>query len=162
MTRSPDHSILEIGVISDTHGLLRPEALAGLAGSRAIIHAGDVGDPAILNELERIAPVTSVRGNIDIAPWAKVLPQTNVLETGGVSLYVLHNINELDLDPAAAGFTAVIYGHSHKPSMEQRRKVLFFNPGSAGPKRFGLPVSIGKLIVRDGKLMPELIELKVG
>jgi len=159
MTRSPDHSILQIGVISDTHGLLRPEAFATLAGSQAIIHAGDVGDPAILNELERIAPVTAVRGNIDIAPWAKALSQTNVLETGGVSLYVLHNINELDLDPAAAGFTAVIYGHSHKPSIERRKKVLFFNPGSAGPRRFSLPVSIGKLIVRDGKLMPELIEL---
>jgi putative phosphoesterase len=161
MTLSPDHSILQIGVISDTHGLLRPDALAALAGSQVIIHAGDVGDPAILKELERIAPVTAVRGNIDIAPWVKALPQTNVLETGGVSLYVLHNINELDLDPAAAGFAAVIYGHSHKPSIERRRKVLFFNPGSAGPRRFSLPVSIGKLIVRDGKLMPELIELKV-
>src|SRR5215469_13276648 len=98
MTRSPDHSILQIGVISDTHGLLRREALAGLTGSQAIIHAGDVGDPAILNELERIAPVTAVRGNIDIAPWAKALPQTNVLEIGGLTLYVLHNISELDLD----------------------------------------------------------------
>ena len=161
MTRPPDHPILQIGVISDTHGLLRPEAVVALAGSEAIIHAGDVGDPAILTELERIAPVTAVRGNIDIAPWANALPQTNVLEMGGVSIYVLHNIGELDLDPAAARFAAVIYGHSHKPTIELRKKVLFFNPGSAGPRRFSLPISVGKLVVRDGKLKPELIELKV-
>ena len=159
MTRSPDRPILQIGVISDTHGLLRPGALSALAGSKAIIHAGDVGDPAILTELERIAPVTAVRGNIDIAPWAKTLPQTNVLEIGEVNIYVIHNINELDLDPAAAGFAAVIYGHSHKPTIEHRKKVLFFNPGSAGPRRFSLPISVGKLVLRDGKLEPELIEL---
>lgn len=152
---------INIGVISDTHGLLRVEALAALAGSDAIIHAGDVGDPEILTDLERIAPVTAVRGNIDIAPWAKALPQTNVLGIGGVSIYVLHNVNELDLDPAAAGFDAVIFGHSHRPVIEQRKGVIFFNPGSAGPRRFSLPISIGKLVVRDGKLEPELVELEI-
>lgn len=152
---------INIGVISDTHGLLRPEALAALAGSDAIIHAGDVGDPEILTDLERIAPVTAVRGNIDIAPWAKALPQTNVLGIGGFSIYVLHNVNELDLDPAAAGFGAVIFGHSHRPVIEQRKGVIFFNPGSAGPRRFSLPISIGKLVVLDGKLEPELIELGI-
>jgi uncharacterized protein len=161
MTRSPDHPAVQIGVISDTHGLLRPEALAALAGSEAIIHAGDVGDPEILTELERIAPVTAVRGNIDIAPSAKALPQTNVLGIGGVSIYVLHNVNELDLDPAAAGFAAVIFGHSHRPVIEQRKGVIFFNPGSAGPRRFSLPISVGKLVLQDGKLKPELIELRI-
>jgi uncharacterized protein len=161
MTRSPDHPALQIGVISDTHGLLRPEAFAALAGSEAIIHAGDVGDPEILTELERIAPVTAVRGNIDTAPWAKGLPQTNVLGIGGVSIYVLHNVNELDLDPAAAGFAAVIFGHSHRPVIEQRKGVIFFNPGSAGPRRFSLPISVGKLVLQDGKLKPELIELRI-
>ena len=155
-------SPLHIGVISDTHGLLRPEAVAALAGSQAIIHAGDVGDPRILTELERIAPVTAVRGNVDIASWAKTLPQTNVLEISGLTLYVLHDIHELDLNPAAAGFAAVIYGHSHKPTIEQRKNVLFFNPGSAGRRRFNLPISVGKLIVQHGKLAPELIALKVG
>ena len=160
MTRSPDHPI-SIGVISDTHGLLRPEALAALRGSHAIIHAGDVGDPAILKQLEQIAPVTAVRGNIDTAAWARTLPETNVLEIGGVSIYVLHNVQELDLDPGAAGFAAVVFGHSHRPVIERRKGVIFFNPGSAGPRRFNLPISIGKLIVRDRQLEAELIELRV-
>ena len=157
---SPDHPI-SIGVISDTHGLLRPEAIAALHGSKAIIHAGDVGDPAILKQLEQIAPVTAVRGNIDTAAWARTLPETNVLEIGGVSIYVLHNVQELDLDPGAAGFAAVIFGHSHRPVIERRKGVIFFNPGSAGPRRFSLPVSVGRLVAPDGKLEPELIELKV-
>ena len=160
MIRSPDHPI-SIGVISDTHGLLRPEALAALQGSHAIIHAGDVGDPEILKELEQIAPVTAVRGNVDTAAWARTLPETNVLEIGGVSIYVLHNVQELDLDPGAAGFAAVIFGHSHRPVIERRKGVIFFNPGSAGPRRFSLPVWVGRLVARDGKLQAELIELKV-
>ena len=149
-----------VGVISDTHGLLRPEALKVLRGSEAIIHAGDIGDAAILKELERIAPVTAVRGNVDTDAWAKALPQTNVLQIGDVNIYVLHNVGKLDLDPAIAGFAAVIFGHSHQPLIERRKGVLFFNPGSAGPRRFSLPISVGRLTLRDGQIHPELIELK--
>jgi hypothetical protein len=150
-----------IGVISDTHGLLRPEAIDALQGSNFIIHAGDVGDRGIIGQLERIAPLTLVRGNIDTAAWSKKLPERNVLQAGGLSFYVLHNALELDLNPHAAGFAAVIFGHSHQPSIEWRKDVLFFNPGSAGPRRFRLPISVGKLMVKDGKLEPELIELHV-
>jgi putative phosphoesterase len=150
-----------IGVISDTHGLLRPEAVEALRGAEAIIHAGDVGDPAILERLEKIAPVTAIRGNIDTAPWAKPLPQTNVLEFAGKTIYVIHNIQELDLDPQAAGFAAVIFGHSHQPSIERKNGVLFFNPGSAGPKRFSLPISAGKLILENGELHTEIITLEL-
>lgn len=150
-----------IGVISDTHGLLRPEALAALAGSQLIIHAGDVGDAAILERLRQIAPVHAVRGNVDVEPWARELPDTAVVEAGGVSLYVLHNIADLDLRPQAAGFAAVIFGHSHQPEIESRRSVLYFNPGSAGPRRFRLPVSLGRLRVRAGQVEPELITLAV-
>lgn len=152
---------LTIGVISDTHGLLRPEAVEALRGSDAIVHAGDVGDPGIISELEGIAPLTVVRGNVDTAAWSEKLLETNVLDVGSVSLYVLHDVQDLDLDPAASGFAAVIFGHSHKPLIEWRKHVLFFNPGSAGPRRFRLPVSVGKLTLNNGKLEPELIELQV-
>lgn len=148
-----------IGVISDTHGLLRPEALRELSGSNHIIHAGDIGDPGILERLHQIAPVTAVRGNVDIQAWARKLPQTEVLEIGGLSIYVLHNLAELDLKPEAAGFAAVVYGHSHIPKRETKRGVLYFNPGSAGPKRFRLPVSVGKMHLEGGKLKTELVEL---
>jgi len=148
-----------LGVISDTHGLLRPEALELLRGSQAIIHAGDVGDPAILEQLSAIAPVTAVRGNIDTSAWARKLPQTNVLEIGGRSIYVLHNVDELDLDPAVAGFAAIIFGHSHKPLIEQRKGVLFFNPGSAGPRRFSLPISLGRITISKAGMKPELLTL---
>jgi putative phosphoesterase len=130
-----------IGVISDTHGLLRAEALAALRGSDHIIHAGDVGDPQILDTLAAIAPLTAVRGNVDHGAWAQKIPVTNVLEIGDISIYVLHNIQELDLKPEAANFAAVIYGHSHIPKQELKNGVLYFNPGSAGPRRFKLPVS---------------------
>ena len=153
--------MFNIGVISDTHGLLRPEATDALHGSGAIIHAGDVGDPDILTQLEQIAPVTAVRGNIDTAAWSKKLPETNVLELGGVRIYVLHDVQQLDLDAASAGFAAVIFGHSHRPSIEWRKDVLFFNPGSAGPRRFSLPISVGRLVLNKGKLKPELLELRV-
>ena len=149
-----------IGVISDTHGLLRPEALEALRGSHAIIHAGDVGRKEILHELEQIAPVTVVRGNIDTDAWARKLPATDVLEIAETSIYVVHNIDELDLDPAAGGFSSVVFGHSHRPLIENRKGVLFFNPGSAGPRRFNLPISVGRLSLENGKLFPELIELK--
>lgn len=147
-----------IGVISDTHGLLRPEALAALQGSDYIIHAGDIEDPAILDKLRNIAPVTAVRGNVD-KDWASKIPQTNVLEVEGVSIYVLHILDDLDLKPEAAGFAAVIYGHSHIPRQETKNGVLYFNPGSAGPRRFKLPVSLGRLIVRSGQIEAEILNL---
>jgi putative phosphoesterase len=150
-----------IGVISDTHGLLRPEALAALQGSDHIIHAGDIEDPAILDRLNQIAPVTAVRGNVDHGPWAEKIPNTNVLEADGVSIYVLHILDRLDLKPEAAGFAAVIYGHSHMPKSETRNGVLYFNPGSAGPRRFKLPVTLGRLTVKGAKIHSELISLDV-
>ena len=150
-----------IGVISDTHGLLRPEALEKLRGSDHIIHAGDVGDPEILTRLHEIAPVTAVRGNIDRGPWANTLPKTDALEVGGLSIYVLHILTELDLKPEAAGFSAVIYGHSHVPKTETRNGVLYFNPGSAGPRRFNLPVTVGQLTINKQKLRGEIIPLKI-
>ena len=148
-----------IGVISDTHALMRPEALAALQGSNRIIHAGDIGDPAILDRLSEIAPVTAVRGNVDRESWAKNIPETDVLEIDGVSIYVLHILDSLDLKPAPAGISAVIYGHSHVPKQEVRDGVLYFNPGSAGPRRFKLPVTVGKLIVDAGKIRGEIIRL---
>ena len=129
----PSNKVI-IGVISDTHGLLRPEAVAALQGSDHIVHAGDVGRPDILQELTAIAPVTTVRGNVDQGSWARKLPLTEVLEAGGVSLYVLHILEQLDLNPEAAGFAAVISGHSHVPKQEVKKGVLYFNPGSAGPR----------------------------
>jgi putative phosphoesterase len=148
-----------IGVISDTHGLLRPEALAALQGSHYIIHAGDIGDPQILDKLAEIAPVTAVRGNVDHGAWAKKIPETNVLEIGKISLYILHSIEELDLKPETAKFAAVVYGHSHLPKQEWKNGVLYFNPGSAGPRRFKLPVSVGLLLMTNGKLEPEIVKL---
>ena len=150
-----------IGVISDTHGLLRPEALKALRGSQHIIHAGDVGDPEILDKLAAIAPVTAIRGNVDKDPWARKLPETDVVTIGGISIYVLHDIGALELKPEAAEFNAVIYGHSHIPKQETRNGVLYFNPGSAGPKRFKLPVSVGRLMVESEKVGAEIVLLEV-
>ena len=124
-----------VGVISDTHGLLRPEAVAALAGVERIVHAGDIGSPDVLAALGRIAPVAAVRGNNDREAWAARIPETEVVEVGDVSLYVLHDLHELDLDPRAAGFAAVIAGHSHQPRVEEKAGVLYLNPGSAGPRR---------------------------
>ena len=152
---------MNIGVISDTHGLLRSEALKALRGSNFIIHAGDIGDAQILEELESIAPVTAVRGNVDREAWSRKIPSTNVLEVDGASLYVLHILQELELKPEAADFQAVVYGHSHVPKQEWKNGVLYFNPGSAGPRRFRLPVTIGKLLLRKNKLSGEIIELSV-
>lgn len=148
-----------IGVLSDTHGLLRPEAIDALRGSDYIIHAGDVGDPAILDRLTESAPVTAIRGNVDHGDWAAKMPATNVLEIGAVSIYILHNLADLDLKPEAAGFAAVISGHTHKPKQQIKNGVLYFNPGSAGPRRFKLPVSLGKLIVADGQIRAEIVIL---
>jgi len=148
-----------IGVVSDTHGLLRPEALDALGGSDHIIHAGDVGSPEILEKLATIAPVTAVRGNVDKSPWARKLPGTEVIEVGGVSIYALHDLTKLDLKPNAAGFAVVVSGHSHIPKQETRDGVLYFNPGSAGPRRFKLPVTVGKLTVKDGSVRSEIVTL---
>jgi uncharacterized protein len=148
-----------VGVISDTHGLLRPEAVAALHGSDLIVHGGDVGSPDVLEGLGALAPVRAVRGNVDTQSWARRLPETEVVEVGPLRLWVLHDIAALDLHPAVAGFAAVIFGHSHKPSIEMRDGVLHFNPGSAGPRRFRLPVTIGRLCVTADGLRPEIIEL---
>ena len=149
-----------IGVISDTHGLLRPEALATLQGSDYLIHAGDIGDPQILDKLAAIAPLTAVRGNVDHGAWTRKIPATNVLEIGEISIYVLHNLQELDLKPEAAKFTAVIYGHSHVPKQERKNGVLYFNPGSAGPRRFKLPVSVGRMTIEDGRIDSKILLLE--
>lgn len=159
---APTRAVVIIGVISDTHGMLRPEALAALRGSDYIIHAGDIGDPAILKELARLGPVTAIRGNVDREPWARKIPAMNVLEAGGVSIYVLHHLQELDLKPEAAGFAVVVYGHSHVPKQEVNKEVLYFNPGSAGPRRFRLPVTVGRLTVREGKVSAEVVEILPG
>ena len=148
-----------IGVISDTHGLLRPEAMAALRGSDYIIHAGDVGEASILTELAVIAPVTAVRGNVDRERWARELPECNVLQIGTTAIYVLHDVSLLDLDPRSARFAAVIFGHSHQPSKETRNGVLFFNPGAAGPRRFSLPVTVGRLRLAASQLSAEIVHL---
>jgi putative phosphoesterase len=134
-----------IGLISDTHGLLRPQALRALEGSDLIIHAGDVGNPEILETLKTLAPVFAVRGNVDTEPWALALPETEVIETDSATIYVLHDVHALGLDPIAAGFHIIVSGHSHKPARTEHGGVLFLNPGSAGPRRFDLPVTIARL-----------------
>ena len=150
-----------VGVISDTHGLVRPEALRALRGAELILHAGDVGAPEVLTALRTIAPVFSVRGNVDREDWARNLPKTRTVEVGGYTIYLLHDLHNLDLDPAAAGFRAVISGHSHHPGTEQRNGVLYLNPGSAGPRRFRLPVSVALLKIGREFLEARLVELKV-
>jgi uncharacterized protein len=151
-----------LGVISDTHGLLRSEALVALRGSDYIIHAGDIGDPAILTMLAEIAPVTAIRGNVDREAWAKKVPATSVLGVHGVSIYILHNLAQLDLKPEAAGFSVVVYGHSHLAKQETKNGVLYFNPGSAGPRRFRLPVTVGRLTVMDRRVSGEIVEIVPG
>ena len=139
--------------------MLRPEALQALQGAKHIIHAGDVGTPEILETLASIAPVTAVRGNVDKGVWARKLPETEVVEIGGISMYVLHDLAQLDLKPEAAGFNVVISGHSHVPKQETCGGVLYLNPGSAGPRRFKLPVTVGNLIVEDGSVRGEIIPI---
>jgi hypothetical protein len=151
-----------VGLISDTHGLLRPEAMRALAGSDYIIHAGDIGRVEILEQLSAIAPTTAVRGNTDSDEWASRIPETEVLQVGTAIIYIIHDLAALDLDPAAAGFHAVIAGHSHHPSIALREGVLFVNPGSAGPRRFKLPVSVGCLTVSGTSIRPRLVELTLG
>jgi len=154
-------SDISVGVISDTHGLLRPEAVAALRGSQLIIHAGDVGAPEVLDHLRNLAPTHAVRGNVDTGTWAAQLPPTEAVEVGELRFYLLHIIGELDLDPGPAGFAAVIYGHSHKPSIAWREGVLFLNPGAAGPRRFSLPITVARLRVSATTIEPEIVELDV-
>jgi putative phosphoesterase len=149
-----------IGVISDTHGLLRPEAVEALRGVERILHAGDIGAAEILKELETIAPVTAVRGNVDRESWTRQIALNEVVEVEGVSIYMLHILGELDLKPEASGFGVVVYGHSHVPKSEMKNGVLYFNPGSAGPRRFKLPVTVGKLRIEGGAVRGEIVELR--
>lgn len=153
--------MIRVGLISDTHGLLRPQALEQLRGVDHIVHAGDIGDAAILARLAEIAPVTAVRGNNDHGAWAQALPETATLRTGGAAIHVIHDLNALEVDPATAGYDAVISGHSHRPSCTRRDGVLYVNPGSAGPRRFTLPIAVGELRIVDGELRADLIELAV-
>jgi putative phosphoesterase len=147
-----------VGLISDTHGLLRPEALRALDGSDLIIHAGDVGKPEILDALRALAPVIAVRGNIDQGEWASSLPLTACAAAGSAAIYVLHDIQQLDLDPAASGFQVVVSGHSHKPSRTEKNGVLYVNPGSAGPRRFKLPVTVACLDLRQSPWQVEFVD----
>jgi len=149
-----------LGLISDTHGLLRREAVEALRGSDLIIHAGDVGDPKVLKELRKLAPVVAVRGNVDTEEWAEALPLTTVVEAGSVLIYVLHDANALNLSPAAAGFRAVVSGHSHKPTKLTRDGVLYVNPGSAGPRRFQLPITVARLNLEVEPWNVEFVELQ--
>jgi putative phosphoesterase len=151
-----------IGLISDTHGLLRPEALTALEGSDLIIHAGDVGKPGIIEQLRAVAPVAAVRGNVDRGPWASQLPMTAVAEVRSVLIYVLHDIQQLDLDPAAAEFNIVVSGHSHKPSHTERSGVIYLNPGSAGPRRFELPITAARVDLSRLPWSVEFIDLSDG
>ena len=150
---------MRIGLISDTHGLLRPEALAALQGCAQIIHAGDIGKPQVLDGLRAIAPLEAIRGNIDTADWSLELPERLDLRIEGLTLHVLHDRKQLDIDPLAAGIDVVIAGHSHKPKVERRDGVLYVNPGSAGPRRFSLPISLALLELSDGQAQVELISL---
>ena len=150
-----------IGVISDTHGLLRPEAIAALRNSDLIIHAGDIGRLEVIEQLGAIAPVKAIRGNIDKAPWAEEFPATAVVEADDMLIYVLHNLKELNLNPKAAGFRVVVSGHSHQPKIEEKDDTLYINPGSAGPRRFKLPIAVGRLIIAGKSVRSEILPLNV-
>ena len=150
-----------VGLISDTHGLMRSEALKAIRGTELIIHCGDVGDPAVLSELRSLGPVRAIRGNNDKGAWASNLPARDEVEVGGHMIYVLHNLAELDFEPASAGFTVVVSGHSHKPIVEKRGKILYVNPGSAGPRRFSLPVTVAMLALQPDRCDARIIELTV-
>ena len=151
-----------VGVISDTHGLLRPEVMEVFNGVGLILHAGDIGNSEVLARLRTIAPVIAVRGNNDVDEWAKRIPESETARAGGVSIFMLHDVKDLKSKPSAEDFQVVVSGHSHKPSIEQRDGVLFLNPGSAGPRRFKLPISIARLIIQGSAVRAELIELPTG
>ncbi len=148
-----------IGVISDTHGLLRPEALVALAEAEHILHAGDVGDAAILDELRKIAPVTAIRGNVDVWGECAELPATEMVELAGRLFYLVHSVHDLDLNPVAAGVAVVVSGHSHKPSVERKQGVMYLNPGSAGPRRFKLPITVALVVVGEEDVSARIVEL---
>jgi putative phosphoesterase len=150
-----------VGVISDTHGLLRPEALVALAEAEHILHAGDVGKIEILDELRRIAPVTAIRGNVDVSGECAKLPPTEMVELGGRFFYLVHSVHDLDLDPKAAGVDVVVSGHSHKPGVERKKGILYLNPGSAGPRRFDLPVSVAFVTVSENGIDARIVDLQV-
>ncbi len=150
-----------IGVISDTHGLVRPEVPAAFDGVELILHAGDIGNAEVIRQLKTIAPVVAIRGNNDTGSWARAIPETKVTRIGRVSIYMLHNLKEIDLDPVAKGFQVVISGHSHRPSIETRSGVLFLNPGSAGPRRFKLPITVARLTVDGPVVNSEIIALPI-
>lgn len=152
---------MRIGLISDTHGLLRPEAVERLRGAAHIVHAGDIGAPEILAGLRALAPLTAVRGNNDRHPWARAVRETEVAQLGEVRLYVVHDLAELDIDPAADGFRVVVSGHSHRPRIEERGGVLYVNPGSAGPRRFRLPVAVARLEIDGTDVRATIEELAV-
>lgn len=153
---------MRVGVISDTHGLLRPEAIAALRGADHLLHAGDVGDPQILNALKSLAPLTAIRGNIDRSGRCAALPETEAVELGGYLLYLVHALADLDVQPKAAGIAAVISGHSHKPGIEIKDGVLYLNPGSAGPRRFSLPITVAWLYLESTGLRAEILPLEIG
>jgi len=155
------NGLKRIGLISDTHGLLRKEAVEALRGSELIIHAGDGGKPEILEELRKIAPIVAVRGNVDTEAWARALPETAVVEAGAVLIYVLHDVQALDLNPAAAGFHIVVSGHSHKPGKTEHDGVRYINPGSAGPRRFRLPVTVARLNLAEEPWKLEFVDLEI-
>jgi putative phosphoesterase len=150
---------MQVGIISDTHGLLRSQAIKQLAGTDHIIHAGDIGGPEVVEELRRIAPTTAIRGNIDVAEWAKGYPDTELVVLGGRAFYVLHNLKEIKLDPAASGFDVVISGHSHRPKIETKKGVLYVNLGSAGPRRFKLPVAVATVTLSEREILPRILEI---
>ena len=152
---------VRVGLLSDTHGLLRPEALEFLRGSDHIVHAGDIGDAEVLEKLRSVAPVTAVRGNNDRDAWAGRIPETDTLQVGEVFIHVLHDLAQLDLDPAAAGFRVVVSGHSHQPRVDERDGVLYVNPGSCGPRRFKLPIAAGELRISGKSVKAKLVELKL-
>ena len=156
-----DISTFRVGLISDTHGLVRDEAVAALKGCSHILHAGDIDGPEVLDELRRLAPVTAVRGNNDRGEWARAIPAYEVIEFGPVSVYLRHDEAELDVDPRGAGFQVMMFGHSHRPRIETRDGVLFVNPGSAGPRRFKLPVAVGELLITGDRVNARIIELAV-
>jgi hypothetical protein len=151
--------MIRVGLISDTHGLLRPQAIDFLRGSDFIIHAGDICDSTTIEELERIAPVTAVRGNNDTGAWADVLPETDLVKMGGIFIYVIHDLAQLDIDPNAAGVQVVVSGHSHKPFIEHRDGIIFVNSGSAGPRRFKLPISVAELVIAGFSVSARIVEL---
>lgn len=150
---------MRIGVISDTHGLLRPQALAALQGSELILHAGDIGSAVVLEQLAAIAPLAAIRGNNDTEAWALAVPETRTVEASGKRFYLLHDLKALAVDPAATGIDVVVAGHSHKPLAEMREGVLYLNPGSAGPRRWRLPITLARLRIGDGRIEHELVHL---